>query len=41
MATTNNKSAINEKPVWFITDCSTGFGRELARHVLECSRRNP
>ncbi len=24
----------NEKPVWFITGCSTGFGRELARHTL-------
>ena len=23
------------KPVWFITGCSTGFGRELARHLLE------
>ncbi|QND51935.1 oxidoreductase [Phyllobacterium sp. 628] len=23
------------KPVWFITGCSTGFGRELARHTLE------
>jgi NAD(P)-dependent dehydrogenase (short-subunit alcohol dehydrogenase family) len=23
------------KPVWFITGCSTGFGRELARLVLE------
>jgi NAD(P)-dependent dehydrogenase (short-subunit alcohol dehydrogenase family) len=23
------------KPVWFITGCSTGFGRELANHVLE------
>ena len=23
------------KKVWFITGCSTGFGRELARHVLE------
>ena len=22
------------KPVWFITGCSTGFGRELARLVL-------
>ena len=21
--------------VWFITGCSTGFGRELARHALE------
>ncbi|MGD0719919.1 MAG: oxidoreductase [Roseiarcus sp.] len=25
----------NDKPVWFITGCSTGFGRELARHALE------
>jgi NAD(P)-dependent dehydrogenase (short-subunit alcohol dehydrogenase family) len=24
----------NEKPIWFITGCSTGFGRELARHTL-------
>jgi NAD(P)-dependent dehydrogenase (short-subunit alcohol dehydrogenase family) len=24
----------NAKPVWFITGCSTGFGRELARHTL-------
>jgi NAD(P)-dependent dehydrogenase (short-subunit alcohol dehydrogenase family) len=23
------------KKVWFITGCSTGFGRELARHTLE------
>lgn len=23
-----------QKPVWFITGCSTGFGRELARHTL-------
>ncbi|MEN6407201.1 MAG: oxidoreductase [Thermoguttaceae bacterium] len=35
MTTTNNRSAITEKPVWFITGCSTGFGRELAKHVLE------
>ena len=35
MATTNSKAAIAEKPVWFITGCSTGFGRELATHVLE------
>ncbi|MBW3617947.1 MAG: oxidoreductase [Proteobacteria bacterium] len=26
-------------PVWFITGCSTGFGRELARQVLEGGRR--
>ena len=25
----------SETPVWFITGCSTGFGRELARGVLE------
>ncbi len=24
----------NNEPVWFITGCSTGFGRELARHTL-------
>ena len=23
-----------DKPVWFITGCSTGFGRALARHTL-------
>ncbi len=26
--------AMNEKPVWFITGCSTGFGRELGQLVL-------
>ncbi len=26
---------MNNKKVWFITGCSTGFGRELARHLLE------
>ena len=35
MTTTNTKSAITEKPVWFITGCSTGFGHELAKHALE------
>ena len=24
-----------DRPVWLITGCSTGFGRELARLVLE------
>jgi NAD(P)-dependent dehydrogenase (short-subunit alcohol dehydrogenase family) len=24
----------NESPVWFITGCSSGFGRELARAAL-------
>ena len=35
MAAITSQSAITEKPVWFITGCSTGFGRELAKHVLE------
>lgn len=26
--------ALTENPVWFITGCSTGFGRELARLIL-------
>ena len=29
----------NERPVWFITGCSTGFGRELASHVLKLGYR--
>src|SRR5579863_3665919 len=24
----------NGKPIWFITGCSTGFGREIARKTL-------
>ncbi|MFH0730374.1 MAG: oxidoreductase [Pseudomonadota bacterium] len=35
MTETNSNSAITERPVWFITGCSTGFGRELAKCVLE------
>jgi NAD(P)-dependent dehydrogenase (short-subunit alcohol dehydrogenase family) len=35
MATTPSESVTIEKPVWFITGCSTGFGRELAKHLLE------
>src|SRR5476651_52850 len=27
-------TAATEKPVWFITGCSTGFGRQLALHTL-------
>ena len=34
-----NKPAAGEKPVWFITGCSTGFGRELAKQVLELGYR--
>jgi NAD(P)-dependent dehydrogenase (short-subunit alcohol dehydrogenase family) len=26
---------MSEKNVWFVTGCSTGFGRELAKHLLE------
>ena len=36
---TNIKSTTTEKPVWFITGCSTGFGRELASHVLKLGYR--
>jgi len=39
MATANSKLAITGKPVWFITGCSSGFGRELAKHVIECGYR--
>jgi NAD(P)-dependent dehydrogenase (short-subunit alcohol dehydrogenase family) len=34
MATTNTLLNPEDSPVWFITGCSTGFGRELASHVL-------
>ncbi len=34
MATKNKKSTTTETPVWFITGCSTGFGRELATQAL-------
>jgi NADP-dependent 3-hydroxy acid dehydrogenase YdfG len=32
---TNHKSLATEKPVWFITGCSTGFGHQLAKQLLE------
>ena len=35
MASADSTSAISRKPVWLITGCSTGFGRELAKHVIE------
>ncbi len=35
-ATSSKKS---ERPVWFITGCSTGFGRQIAKHVLELGYR--
>jgi NAD(P)-dependent dehydrogenase (short-subunit alcohol dehydrogenase family) len=31
--------ATEATPVWFITGCSTGFGRELAKQVLEYGQR--
>ena len=34
MTTKNTKSVTTTQPVWFITGCSTGFGRELASHTL-------
>ena len=27
------------KPVWLVTGCSTGFGRELASHLLDLGHR--
>ena len=39
MTNTNKNTTSREKPVWFITGCSTGFGRELARQVLELGFR--
>lgn len=30
---------MSEKNVWFVTGCSTGFGRELVRHLLENDHR--
>ena len=39
MTKKTNTSLTTVKPVWFITGCSTGFGRELAAHVLECGYR--
>ncbi len=35
MQKAESESTKNEMPVWFITGCSTGFGRELAMHLLE------
>ncbi len=35
MTTINSKSETAQKPVWFITGCSTGFGRELANQLLK------
>ena len=34
MTTTNSKCAVSKKPIWLITGCSTGFGRELAKTLI-------
>jgi NAD(P)-dependent dehydrogenase (short-subunit alcohol dehydrogenase family) len=39
MATKAKNATQSEKPVWFITGCSTGFGRQIATHVLELGYR--
>ena len=39
MAIKARKETQSEKPVWFITGCSTGFGRQIATHVLELGYR--
>ena len=36
---TNGDGGADAGRVWFITGCSTGFGRDLARCVLECGDR--
>ena len=35
MQSTSNHSQVIEKPVWFITGCSTGFGHEMAKQLLQ------
>ena len=39
MKSTSKNTMQSEKPVWFITGCSTGFGRQIAKHVLELGYR--
>jgi NAD(P)-dependent dehydrogenase (short-subunit alcohol dehydrogenase family) len=36
---TTKTSQPSENPVWFITGCSTGFGRHIAEHVLKLGYR--
>jgi len=35
MTSTATRTLVTEPPVWFITGCSTGFGREIARLAIE------
>ncbi len=39
MAITEKNTMQSGKPVWFITGCSTGFGRQIATHVLQLGYR--
>jgi len=39
MSTKHQTTEAGKKPVWFITGCSTGFGRELAKQVLQRGHR--
>jgi len=39
MTSTTKTSKQSENPVWFITGCSTGFGRQIAQHVLKLGYR--
>jgi len=39
MTKKTNKSTATETPVWLITGCSTGFGRELAKQVIALGYR--
>jgi NADP-dependent 3-hydroxy acid dehydrogenase YdfG len=39
LATEDNKPVRSRTAVWFITGCSTGIGRALAKHVLELGYR--
>ncbi len=39
MTSTTKNTSQSQKPVWFITGCSTGFGRQIATHVLELGYR--
>ncbi len=39
MILTTEDAQQHEKPVWFTTGCSTGFGRQIAKHVLELGYR--
>jgi len=39
VSTKHHTTETGKKPVWFITGCSTGFGHELAKQVLERGHR--